>query len=108
MSKKKYDPPTPEESDIAHKIARTGIASIPVVGGAAAELFTTLITPSLEKRRQEWMEEIAEGLRELEANSQLNINELQDNENFITVLMHANQAAMRNHQKEKIEALHVP
>lgn len=62
----KHDPPEPTTDDKAHSLAKAGLASVPVVGGAAAEFFDTVVTPPLEKRRQEWMQQIAESLRELE------------------------------------------
>ncbi len=64
-NQKNYEP-EPTSGDTAHAIARAGIASIPVVGGAATELFNAIITPPLERRRQEWMIQIGETLRELE------------------------------------------
>jgi hypothetical protein len=42
------------------------LSAIPVVGGAAKELFNTVIAPPLAKRQAEWMESIAERLEMLE------------------------------------------
>ncbi len=100
-----FKPPKKNKADVAHTIARVGISSIPYVGGAAAEFFTTLFAAPIEKRRQKWMEEVAKGLQELERTKNLNIDNLKNNENFITITMHATQIAMRNHQTEKLEAL---
>jgi hypothetical protein len=100
----KYEPPKEEGKDKAIAIARAGIASIPVVGNAAIELLPLLFTAPLERRRQRWMEEVATALRSLEENRGIKLEELQSNEAFITILVQASQAAMRNHQQEKIEA----
>jgi len=52
------------------------------------------------------MESIADGLKELEEKVEgFKIEELSKNEFFITTVMHATQAAVRNHQKEKLDAL---
>ena len=91
--------------DRLHAMARAGLGSIPAVGAAATELFTAIIAPPLETRRIEWMNEVAEHLQQLEGRGDLKLEELQDNETFITTVMHASQAAIRNHQSEKRDAL---
>jgi len=92
--------------DVVHTIAKAGISAIPMVGGPAAELFSSIIIPPLSRRRDEWIESIAEGLEALEEKiDDFNIDSLAQNDMFITTVMHASQAAIRNHQKEKREAL---
>ena len=88
-----------------HTFAKAVIGSIPLLGAAASELFTVILAPPLEKRRVEWMNDVAECLKELEERGELNLEDLQDNETFITTVMQASQAAIRNHQSEKREAL---
>jgi hypothetical protein len=102
---KKYDPPQPTDGDHVHTLGRAGIGSIPVIGSAATELFQKVIAPPLEKRRQAWMEEIAQGLRELEEKQKCVIDDLASNDAFIDTVMAASQAAIRNSQVEKREAL---
>ncbi len=50
------------------------------------------------------MEEVGEKLKELEANG-LHLEKLQNDERFISAVMHASQLALRTHQKEKLTAL---
>jgi hypothetical protein len=96
----------PTKADKSLAIARGVLGGIPFAGGLASELFNLVITPALTKRRNEWMESIAEGLREMEEKvAGFKIEELSKNEMFITTVMQASQAAVRNHQKEKLEAL---
>jgi hypothetical protein len=103
---KKSEPPKPSGGDVAHSFVRVGLSAIPVVGGPAVELFSALITPPLAKRRDEWVRSIAEGLEELEKRiNGFTIDSLRDNDAFVTAVMHASQAAIRNHQQEKLEAL---
>jgi hypothetical protein len=104
-SKLKYEPPQPSGGDHAHTLARAGVGSLPVVGSAAVELFQMVIMPPLEKRRLEWMELVAQGLRELEEKQKCAIDELSSNDAFIDTVMSASQAALRNSQDEKREAL---
>ncbi len=102
---KTHDVPEATLGDRLHTLAKAGIASIPVVGAAASELFNVIIAPPLEKRRVEWMNDLAEQLKELEERGDLKLDDLQNNETFITTVMQASQAAIRNHQSEKREAL---
>lgn len=50
------------------------------------------------------MEEIADGLRDLEKKG-LRLEDLRSNEQFISAVMHASQIALRTHQEEKRHAL---
>lgn len=102
---KTHEVPEATLKDRLHTLAKAGIASIPLVGAAASELFTVILAPPLEKRRVEWMNNVAEHLKELEERGKLNLEDLQENETFITTVMQASQAAIRNHQSEKREAL---
>jgi hypothetical protein len=98
--------PKRSAGDIAHTVAKAGLSAIPVIGGPAAEIFSAIIVPPLSKRRDEWIESIAEGLKSLEEKvDDFNIETLSQKEMFITTVMHATQGAIRNHQKEKLEAL---
>ena len=102
---KPHEIPEATLEDGLHTLATAGIASIPIVGAAASELFTVILASPLEKRRVEWMNDVAEHLKELEEREELKLEDLQDNETFITTVMQTSQAAIRNHQSEKREAL---
>jgi|SRR5208283_1732355 len=101
----KFTPPKSNWEDNAHLVARAGISCIPIAGGPALEIFSAIVSPSLEKRRQKWMEDVAESLRKLEAEKSISLEDLQTNEQFITIVMQASQSAIRNHQQEKLSAL---
>lgn len=101
----KLEPPNREPGDIAHAIARAGLSSIPVVGGAVTELFQLLISPPLEKRRDQWMNEVGQALKDLQEKQAIELEVLQSNEIFIDTVLQASQIAMRNSQEEKRKAL---
>lgn len=103
--KKKYAPPETSIGDHGHALARAVAGAIPYVGSAAVELFSTLVTPPLQRRHYEWMEKVGEGLRALEENSGVDLDELGKDEGFIDTVMQASQAVMRTSQQEKREAL---
>jgi len=94
------------KGDVGHAIAKGILSQIPLAGGLASEIFNLVIAPPLTKRRDEWMESIAEGLKKLQEKVEgFKIENLSQNEQFITTVTQASQAAIRNHQKEKLEAL---
>lgn len=100
----KLKPPRKTKGDNAHALAKAGLSSIPIVGGAASELFQAVIQPPLERRREEWMEEVGSRLKELEKNG-FKLEELQSSPEFISAVLHASQLALRTHRKEKLDAL---
>lgn len=98
--------PKPDGGDTKHTLVKAGLSAIPIVGGPASELFSKVITPSIEIRRDEWIESIAEALKTLEEKVEgFRIENLCENELFVSTVMQATQAAIRNHQKVKLEAL---
>jgi hypothetical protein len=98
--------PKATAGDAAHAVARVGLSMIPYVGGAAAELFNWLLAEPLVRRRGEWIESLAQRLLELEERVEnLKLEDLKDNETFVSVALQASQIAIRTHQQEKLEAL---
>jgi len=101
--------PAPQKAgkaDVAHALAKAVISEVPLIGAPAAELFSLVVTPPLERRRAEWLNAIADRLKELETRMHgFKIEALKDNPLFITAVLHATIVALRNHQKEKLDAL---
>ena len=96
--------PKRSKDDVAHAIAKAALSAVPVAGGPAVELFQLIVQPPLERRREEWMRQVADKLRELEARG-LDLDRLQHNDQFISTVMQASQAALRTHKAEKLAAL---
>ena len=101
----KFDPPKASAGDAVLAVARAGLGTIPIAGAAAIELLTTIITPPLAKRRDEWMRRVGESLRQLEKQMNIILESLQSNDSFIDAAMQATQAALRTNQGEKLDAL---
>jgi hypothetical protein len=57
--------PEPGKADVVLKIGEAALAAIPLVGGPLATLSELLQEP-VSKRRQKWLEELAETVSELE------------------------------------------
>ncbi|WP_316348244.1 hypothetical protein [Desulfuromonas acetoxidans] len=104
MDDKEIQVPEKSSGDIVHSVAKAGLSAIPVLGGTAVELFQNVVQPPLEKRRAEWMAQVGEKLQELEDNG-LILEDLQNDEQFISAAMYASQLALRTHKEEKLEAL---
>lgn len=96
----------PSAGDAAHTAAKAVLSLIPWAGGSAAEIFGAIVTPPLQKRRDKLIEDVVTGLEELRAKRpELDWDELLKSDKFITATLHATQAALKNHQEEKLEAL---
>src|SRR6266478_212213 len=91
--------------DKLHLAARATLSAIPGVGGPALELFNAVIAPPIERRRDSWLNELAERLQTLEQEHRLNIEDLANNENFVSAVMQATSSAIRTHHEKKIDAL---
>jgi hypothetical protein len=101
----KFIPPEPSKSDAAYAAGRALLSTIPVAGGAAVELFQFIVTPPIERRRNEWMKEIGQAVQTLEQNKGIDIEQLKSNDVFIDTLLQASQVALRNSQQDKLTAL---
>lgn len=97
----------PQDSlgDDIHRTTRAALSAIPFAGGAAVELFNRLLVPPIQRRRDAWLNALAERLDGLEQDGRVSVEELSNKEEFISTLMQASQAVVRNHQQEKIDAL---
>jgi len=101
----KYTPPQANSGDTLHALARAGISSIPIVGGAGTELFSLIVVPPLERRRDSWMNEITDALLAFEEAGFITLDDLKDNDVFIDTLLSASQIALKSSQEEKRLAL---
>lgn len=88
-------------ADHLYSIAKAGLGSLPVVGAAAEELLAIIVTPSIEKRRNDWLRSLGERLRILETAGFLRLEDLNTNELFLDVAMQATAAALRTASEEK-------
>lgn len=91
------------KKDVAHSLVKGGLGTIQILGSIVAEIFGLIVTPPLEKRRAEWMNDIAEKLKELEAKQKIDFNELRENEQFIDVILQATTFALKTSDHKKRE-----
>ena len=79
---------------------------MPWAGSPAVEILSQVLTPPIEERRDEWFKRLAEAVLKLEEKvAGFEVESLRDNPVFLTVFLQASQAALRSHQREKLDAL---
>ena len=101
----KYVPPKDSDKrDYALAAAKAGVGSIPVAGAALNELLSVLITPSLEKRKYDWMAEVGQGLRDIESRLS-SLEDLQSKDSFVDIALEASRIAISTSQEEIRKAL---
>lgn len=100
-------PPTEKSAgDVAREVGRAIISAVPAAGGPLQVAFENFFASPIEKRKQAWLEQVAEVLTEVQERiKELTPEKLAENEAFVTVAMQASQIAIRNHQQAKLEAL---
>lgn len=98
-------PTDKKAGDIARDVARAIVSLMPG-GGAIQVLLESVFSSPVEKRKEEWMRDLADAItRVQQIIGDLTPEKLAENEAFITVALQASQIAIRNHQKSKLEAL---
>jgi len=100
-----FDPAVEPIEEKFHRVMRGAISMIPLVNGVVNEIFTSVLESPLSKRRTQWMHSVTEALNELTRSKQVSLESLQDNDEFIDVLIQATLIAQRTSQQGKIAAL---
>jgi hypothetical protein len=96
----------PNADDYINTGTKAGLTTIPVIGGIAAEYFSMLVPPAIQKRRDEWLTEIYYRLKALEDKFEgFKVENLAKNDLFINTLIQTTEIALKTSDKEKIECL---
>lgn len=98
-------PENNDGKDVGLAITKTFASLIPVAGAPAVELLNAIVTPSLQKRRDDWFKAIGERIKKLEENSLINIDELSTNEEFVDFAIKTTELAIKTSKELKKEAL---
>jgi hypothetical protein len=98
--------PSQTKGEVAQALVRTGLSFVPLAGAPLAELVGLVLQPALEHRREEWLQRLGSAVQEIrDRPGAPTIEELSQNEVFVTVVLNATVAAMRTHQEGKLDAL---
>ncbi len=98
-------PKDPGAADSAHRIIRTALSAIPILGSSSAEIFNHLIIPPLLARRDEFIDDLAERLRAVEDRRPLTAEQFAKDSVFLDAVATAATIAVRTSQPAKREAL---
>jgi hypothetical protein len=96
-----YQPPERGPADTAFRVVEAIAALVP--GGAA--LLNQIVTPPIERRRNEWMEEVGSAIWRLQSEGAVDVNALITNDKFVDAFLAASQAAIRTSELGKRSAL---
>ena len=99
--------PDSRAAEIGLGIAKAVVSAVPVLGGPAAELLDMVIRPGIEKRQTDWFNSIAQDLAQLQKRIDgFQVADLADHPAFISAMLQTAAIALRNHDEEKLKALH--
>lgn len=104
MEDDNLDVPKHGNGDYLHASVKVALGTIPLAGGALAEIFTSIVEAPFEKRKREWMGRVVQVIEDLRR-SGLRDDSLKENEAFISAVFYASHLAMKTHQEEKLTAL---
>ncbi len=86
------------KGELAHSGGTAALSAISYFGGLATEIYERVIRSPLERRRDEWMNNVGEGLRILEEKVQsFSLENLAGDEGFLSALVRAGQIANATH-----------
>ncbi len=100
------DIPKGSSKDKVYSVFKGALGVIPSVGGVASETFGLILSPPITRRREKWMEAVVEKLNNLEKSlNSFKIENLKDDDEFVTFLIEVSQIAFKTHQDEKLTYL---
>jgi hypothetical protein len=96
-----FEAPKKSGKDVTHSLIKGGLGAIPIFGDMAAALLDLAIKPAFEKRLQNWMEGVSVMLNELQENHGIQIEDLEGNEEFVSIFIKTARVAQTTHLEEK-------
>jgi len=97
-------PPTDPKAELTAALVKGLVSVVPFVGGVVSEVAGLYLNP-LEKRKQLWLNEVARAIEEIQERFSRLPESLENDESFISFLYQTTILALKNHQREKLEAL---
>lgn len=97
-------PPKESLIDKTTQLIKAGVDSMIPGGAIATELLLSFIKLPYQKRSEEWQQEVTHALNQIQQNG-INLSELQNNQDFIDILLRSIPIGLKHHQKEKRTAL---
>ncbi len=99
------EPPKRSRGNAGRAALKAGIASIPVVGAAGAELFGYLVAEPYQKRWEAWAQGVGDALGALRDQDRIDPEALREDPAFQDTVISITQAAVRTSDEDKRAAL---
>ncbi|HYK36171.1 hypothetical protein [Alloacidobacterium sp.] len=93
--------PQPSDTDKARDALEKIVQQIPVLGPATVHVIAQFLVPGVERRREEWFKELADDFDCLKEKVNGFIENLAQNEAFVTATIQATRIAIGTHQADK-------
>ena len=100
MDKREIEIPKEDSADKLTGLIKAGIDAVPA-GSIMTWFIEQIWKPPLVRRTEKWMNDVTEKLKSID----VKIEDLVNNERFITCLTQSYQVATRTHNQEKVKAL---
>jgi predicted PurR-regulated permease PerM len=98
--------PEKEKGDHLYSAAKGTLNLIPYVGGAVSTLFETVLSSPIDKRKEEWLKNLAATIDDLcNTVEGLKLENLANNNEFVSICIYASNIALRTHQDEKLKRI---
>lgn len=99
---KKIDPPSKTTGDFIHAAINASAGAVPIAGSFLSEIFLNVIVPPYEKRKEEWMKDVANRIEEIDMKvNSFKPENLKDNDNFLDAMISATKAAIATSSIDK-------
>lgn len=103
---KKINPPKKSKGDYAHSLIKATAGAVPVAGSFLSEFVETIITPPYTKRQNEWMQEVANKMEELQEKvTSFKTESLKENDLFLDAMIIATKSAIATSSRDKRQQL---
>ncbi|MFO4678353.1 hypothetical protein V5H35_16750 [Vibrio cholerae] len=100
-----FDPDLEPVGDKVHRVARAGIAAIPMLGGTSVELLNSIIAPPHEVRTNKWLHKLTEVVNLLIETYNINQESLSNNDKFFSAVIRSSDIALRTSEDTMLDAL---
>lgn len=98
--------PEPDGADTVHAAVRALISLVPGAGDPVDELLALVLAPSVTRRRDDWFKELADVIEEVKEKIEgFNVEDLAQNEAFVSATIQATRIAAGTHKEEKRKIL---
>ncbi|EHV5548582.1 hypothetical protein K0W37_004574 [Vibrio parahaemolyticus] len=100
-----FDPVVEPVGDKVHRLARTGIAATPMLGGSLVELLNSIIAPPHEARTNKWLHKLTDVVNLLVEAHNISQESLSSNDKFFSAIIRTSDIALRTSEDTVLNAL---